>query len=234
MLFPSKKATGHSSLLVPDKETVTLDKDQKGLSILTLRPRSVAALLVLCGMPPKSPPRLSDGTAFETVESSDGLIEISHNDRMRRVGGHSPHFIRSILRTLDPLVPMPRSVRLPVIANRDANVPMKSISSKQQVSEQQVPVPDFLQNLAVMVNVVVLEDIVIGFGGTLVINYSPITVNNFLAYGGSRVQQITPWGLIMDVAGTMRGGIPSIVHNVVNNSVVIDWNRLGQLAVVGL
>lgn len=241
MLFPPQKAGGHPSLLVEDGKTFTIDPDIKGLFVSTVRPRSVAALLALWGIPsPQPPPRLSDAAAFKTVTNTVGLVELNPTENEPRIGGHSAPYVRAVLKALDPQVPMPKSVRWRVAHDHTVRAVGGPASSSADIRDMQpvhveseVPVPEFIHELAIYTKVVVYQDIVIGFGSTLVINVSPLMANNFLAYGGSRVTMNTPY-LNLDVYGTMQGGIPSIIHQVVGKVLKVSLPKLDQIPVAGL
>jgi len=239
MLYKSKTPGGYPSLVIPDGESVKIDAHLKGVEVLSVRPRSVAALLVLCGLPPQAPPRLSDLSAFEKVTNTDGLIHLKA-EHITRIGGYSAPFVRSVLRALDPQAPSPISVKLQIAHDKTGNAKhLSAAASKADIApisvhvETQVPVPSFIRDLAITAQTMIFEDIIVGFDATLVINESWVVVNNFLAYGGSHIQQTPPW-VAMDVQGTMQGAIPVAVHSIVDNNVAINFTKLGEIAVGGL
>jgi hypothetical protein len=240
MIFPPASSTGYPSLFVPDKETVTLDKNLKGVSTVTLRPRTVPALLHLCGIPLEKAPRLSDAASFEEVDNAHGLVEIDQTERAARVGGHSAYFLHSVLQVLDPHASMPKSVRLPVFANRAPGEIQPGVVANQNklnrtvIREQHVPVPEFMAKLAIAVKVFRFADIVVGFGATLVIKHSPLTINSLVAYDGSRIVQGTQWGLTVDVVDTLRGGVQSLVHRIEGKTLLVEKSKLAKLVAPGL
>jgi hypothetical protein len=109
MLFPPNNAGDPPSLLVEDGKSFTIDAGLKGMSTSNVRPRNVAALLVLWGFSSPQPPRrLSAHAAFDTVDSTDP-------SRKLRMAPASVVTLRNLsvpsLRALDPQAPMPKSVR---------------------------------------------------------------------------------------------------------------------------
>jgi hypothetical protein len=242
MLFPPKKAGDPPSLLVEDGTNFTIEPNLKGLTVSKVRPRSVGAWLALCGIPsPQPPPRLADAAAFESVSSTEGLVELKLSEHTRRVGGYSAPFVRAVLKALDPQAPMPKSVHWRVAQDHSVKVVDPSTSSsihntpvEQAVHiESEVPVPAFMHEGSVYTKCVLLEDIIVGFGSTLVISVSPMIVNNFIMYGGSQVIVSTPY-LNLDVNGTMQGGVPSVIHEVIGKNLAVDVSKLRQIPVAGL
>src|SRR5439155_25026750 len=174
-------------------ESVTISGDsaeQLGLTVLTLRPLHVAALQTICGMPPSSPPRLSDPSAFEMLHNTDDdLVDVTQPDSDGRIDGYSANFIRNVLSVLEPDDPMPESVRwlcsrpLPQAsagsceprstADHRNSVPLRSplAAVEERYLDVEVPVPVFLREFrAVTSTCISLRDLVVGANSTLILH----------------------------------------------------------------
>ena len=243
------------SLLVEDGETVTLSVKsarETGIPILKMRPRSVAALLVLAGLPPPNAPRLSDRAAFERIEKTDGFVNFAELDEDGRLDGYSVPYIREVLGALDPddRVP-PKLVRklfpldeghedcgctrrrragnasgVPARDADPADFAAASLSARMTHSVREAFVPDFVANLQVVSLFTAFGDIVVGRGGTLVLDADTnfVIADNFLAYRGSRIVQRGRY-LSVDVTGKMRGSIRDIIH-IASAALQVNWTAL--------
>lgn len=124
----------HPSLLVEDGETVRIsakgERATPGLSLVKIRPRTTAALLVLAGRPPETAPRLSDASAFEPIEETERFVDLAEQDEDGKIAGYSVPFLSGILDGFDPneKVP-PASVRRLVPrrqTSHDCNCPQRT------------------------------------------------------------------------------------------------------------
>jgi hypothetical protein len=233
-----------SSLLVEDGETVTLSADDHEVTSVVLRPLTAAALQVACGILSASPARLSDTAAFETLDSTEGYIDVKNPGPDGKVGGYSPAFLRRILTILDPEAPAPTSVRLRSAQSRAAALGgqktsatetfklRRNIDAVQGLNDVEMPMPDIFSRFGVIVVVPKLINIVVGFNATLFLNatITQLMVNNFICYNGSRVVQQSNY-LATDIFGTMIGGLNSAVHQVKGKELTIDFSQLTQQAV---
>jgi hypothetical protein len=256
MLFHNEDGR-HPSLLVEDGETVTIsarDAHENGIPIQRMRPRTTAALLVLAGQQFPSPPRLSDRAAFEQIETTEGLVNLSKLDQDGRIAGYSVSFIRGILSALDPKerVP-PKSVRRLIPLDNENNhcccsskrhlthkakntlsasstntVSLAEASTSPQLTHsfREAFVPEFLVNLQVSALFTRLGDIVIGHNATLIMgpDISYAIADNILGYHGSRIVQRGSY-LNVDVIATMRGGILNRFHTV-TDTLKVNWHEL--------
>ncbi|RXZ42057.1 hypothetical protein [Crenobacter cavernae] len=249
------------SLFVEDGETVTIstrNARETGISVLKMRPRTTAALLVLAGQPPSTAPRLSDRAAFEQIESTEGFVNLAELDHDGRIDGYSIPYIRGVLEVLDPneRVP-PKSVKrlFPLSEEHKdcsctpsrrikkgatgialspgssaAAVADASPSTRAMYSVREAFVPDFLTNLQIVSWVTAFGDIVVGPNATLVLDSSTnfVIADNFLAYKGSRIVQRASY-LNLDVTSTMRGDILKIIHTA-STTLNVDWSALAAQA----
>jgi hypothetical protein len=252
-----KNANGYPSLLVEDGKTVTLSMKnavESGMPLLKMRPRNTAALLVLAGQSPAIAPRLSDHSAFETIDRTEGLVSFSELDQDGRIDGYSVPFIKGLLQAFDPSERTPpRSVKrlIPINQERkgcgcsgkdhaDQNAGSNTRLQKADTSvlaSYQAPaikthsiretfVPEFLQSLGVFSLFTRLGDIVIGRNATLVLEDDLYfaIADNLLAYQGSRLVQRT--GILnLDITGTLRGSITNIIHRA-SDVLQVDWHAL--------
>jgi len=247
--------TGVPSLVVADGETVTIgvnNAEALGVPVVSVRPLTTAALLVLGGRPSSAPPRLSDDAAFERIESTEGLVNLLEVDEDGTIAGYSIPFLRNVLDALDPSAPVPPpfiqfrvphdNLNRPCGCNAGPG-PMKiekphdaALAADQRaVSEAslriraQVFVPDFFVHLRIYSVFVDLGDIVVGRNSTLVLDsdLSFARAHNVFAYHGSRIVQRSDY-LALNVAGTMRGGIMNIFHSVTEEILKVDRSLLAE------
>ncbi|HXB72348.1 MAG TPA: hypothetical protein VNY05_29180 [Candidatus Acidoferrales bacterium] len=235
----------YPSLLVEDGQTLTIsarDAREIGVPMLTMQPRTTAALLVLAGQPPPAAPRLSDRAAFEQIDRTEGLASFSKLDQDGRIAGYSVSFIRGVLEAFDPndRVP-PQSVKR--LIPSDVDKPCDCSSSQHQArnvtratniapatsavaadvsqskpatgSLRAIRVPEFLVDFKVYSLFVRLGDIVVSHNATLVLDsdISFAIADNVLAYTGARIVQ-RGGNMNLDVTGIMRGSIFSLIHSV--------------------
>ena len=240
-MFFLKAADKAPSLLVEDGTTVTLSAEAPGPQVLMIRPRTIAALKQVWGAPVNKPVRLSDESAFERVHTGKGYVDITKPDAERRIGGHTTPFLRNVVRALDPDAPMPTStVRGQVPHSNTSKASLPATTKMANVSYEEafhtiveVPIPRFLRDFSVIARLLVFDDVIIGFNSTLVFssNIWVVLASNILAYDGSRIVQQGQY-FSLDVTGTMRGSIQSIVHNVNGvGEVSINWHQLKELPV---
>ena len=240
MLYPNGE-TGHPSLLVEAGKTVTVgaeDADILTVSTAAFRPRTLAALLVLCGMPTQTPARLSDPQAFEPIEKTSGLVDIRWPDADGRIGGHTQAFLRRVLENLDTDSAIPETVHLPVAASPRANFDMdrriaerapiapvsSNISQTLRPAAVEVPVPHFVRHLSIFARFAMFDDIVVEQDATLLLNASLtyVIASNVLAYQGSRIVQQGDY-MALDVSGRVVGGMVRIAHGISAARLVVDW-----------
>jgi hypothetical protein len=247
------------SLFIEDGETVTIstrDARETGIPVLTMRPRTTAALLVLAGQPRPKAPRLSDRAAFEQIERTEGFVNFGELDQDGTIDGYSVPYVRGVLEALDPndRVP-PKSVRRLFPINEEhkdcgcsssrrrkrnatgvtlapgadaASVAEASLSTVANHSVREAFVPDFLANLQVVSLFTAFGDIVVSRGGTLVLDADTnfVIADNFLAYKGSRIVQRAGY-LSMDVTSIMRGGIRDLIH-MATSVLTVNWSALAM------
>jgi hypothetical protein len=245
------------SLLVEDGETVTIsarDVRETGIPILKMRARTTTALLVLAGQLLPTAPRLSDRTAFEQIERTDGFVNFSEPHQDGKIAGYSVPFVRGVLEALDPneRVP-PRSVKRLIPFDEENNdcgcfpsrIRMrnaKDVASKPGInavalaeaslpptvthSVREIFVPDFISELKVFSLFTILGDIVVGRNATLVLDsdISFAIADNILAYRDSRIVQQANY-LNVDILGTMRGSLLNIFHTA-TDGLKVNWDVL--------
>jgi hypothetical protein len=231
-----------ASLLVEDETTATITTADPELETVSLRPLTTAALLVACGIPSATPARLSDPDVFERLERPDGHVEVGPSQD-GRIAGYTAPFLRRILTNLDAEEPVPESVRLRIPAP-SPSMPDRRAADGQSVrtndvrgrlpvrADVEVHVPDFLRRLSLYIAVPLLQDIIVGFNATLVIDSSihHLLARNILCYDGSRIQQNGAY-LTID-AFSLRGGISKIFHRVDKERLAIHSDILEELRAV--
>jgi hypothetical protein len=252
-----KNANGYPSLLVEDGKTVTLSMKnavEAGMPLLKMRPRNTAALLVLAGQSPANAPRLSDHSAFETIDNTEGLVSFSDLDQDGRIDGYSVPFIKGLLQSFDPAERTPpKSVKHLVPINQErkgcgcsgkdhADQNAGSVTRLQKAdtsalayyqaptikthSVRETFVPEFLHSFRVFSLFTRLGDIVVGRNATLVLEDDLYfaIADNLLAYQGSRLVQKASV-LNLDITGTLRGSILDIIHRA-SHLLQVDWHAL--------
>jgi hypothetical protein len=233
--------------------SVSREHAKPAVKVLNLRPRTTAALLVLAGIPSQNGPRLSDQDAFEQIKTTADCVNLLQVDQTGRIDGYSISFLRGLLEGFNPkdkappasvrrLIPRepesqnycrcagsasertPRGSAL-AIDTHDPVLGQTTSSAPHNIRESFVP--DFLVNLKAFCPIVRLYDVIVSRNATLILDsdISFAWADNFLAYYGSRIVQRAPY-LNLDVTGTMRGSISSIVQNIATDIVKINWSAL--------
>lgn len=244
------------SLLVREGHTVTInacDARELGIPSVAVQPKTTAAILTLAGRPPAAAPRLSDITAFERIERTEGLVSFSKPDEDGRIGGYTPGFLRGVLQAFNPedRVP-PRVVRYTIPHKKDhhdcgccgkaqaepgdrsergtpeadASFLKRPLAPRAAFSIREAAVPAFLTGFHLYELFTMFGDIVVEPNATLILGPDVMfgIADNVLAYRGARIVQRASQ-MNFDVGGTMRGSLIKITHRVAD-IVKIDFAAL--------
>jgi hypothetical protein len=239
-IFSSIRRQGPPNVLVEPDQTVVLSTDPgRGVQLpsVALRPKTPVALAAMFGVHRGVPVRPSDQHHFERVDATDGLVRLRDAARNGDVAGHSYGFLYQVLQQIDGQGRLPARIRVHPARHsgpdrRRVATPVTTPDTNADARSGVVDVatPAFLVDLSVVMEGLEVQNIVVGYHGTLVIDadVSFLLAHDFVMYQGATVIQNSP-SLHLDVVGRMVGDLPLTLGNApttVMDGFDVDWKKI--------